>query len=127
MNKCSILLIHMNFTVTLISLIYGSISFTHNATCLIMPKQWFCDCEKHCKGTAKEVSRSTYQRHTRFRKPDFPDAGHSPPTAERETHTESGFAIGLHRTRARAQGSGVLPQVLYEYYESVYSAVMELL
>ena len=74
-----------------------------------MPKQWFCDCEKHCKGSAKEVSRSTYQRHAGFRKPDFPDAGHFPPTAERETHTESGF--GPHRTRARAQASEALSQV----------------
>ena len=34
-----------------------------------MPKQYFCDCEKHCKGHLKEVSCSTFQRHTSFRIP----------------------------------------------------------
>lgn len=39
-----------------------------------MTKQYFCDCEKRCKGRFKEVSRSTYQRHASFREPPIPAA-----------------------------------------------------
>ena len=86
-----------------------------------MPKQWFCDCEKHCKGAAKEVSRSTYQRHAKFRKPDFPDAGHgrrgplTTESTERESHIESGFGP----IRARAQTTRVLPQVFKNDYSKL--------
>lgn len=31
-------------------------------------KEYVCDCERHCKGHQKKVSRSTYQRHAPYRK-----------------------------------------------------------
>lgn len=37
-------------------------------------KHYFCNCEKYCKGHRKKVSRSSYQRHALFRKPEFTDA-----------------------------------------------------
>jgi hypothetical protein len=34
-------------------------------------KAYFCDCERHCKGYRKKVSRSTHQRHAPYRKLPF--------------------------------------------------------
>jgi hypothetical protein len=34
-------------------------------------KEYVCDCERHCKGHQKKVSRSTYQRHAPYRKIPF--------------------------------------------------------
>jgi hypothetical protein len=90
------------------------------------PKQWFCNCEKHCKGRTKEVSRSTYQRHAPFRKPAFLDgsgSGHCLPITQyfapaRPKRAEPGLPDS-HRTNntlraqaaqvATASGSASLP------------------
>ena len=73
-------------------------------------QKWFCDCEKHCKGRTKVVSRSTFQRHAQFRKPAFPNesgCGQSlpaPPHVASATATgEPGLSPQGTRESARAQ------------------------
>lgn len=80
------------------------------------PKQWFCNCEKHCKGRTKEVSRSTYQRHAQFRNPAFLDgsgSGRSPQAPNthyfvpaREKRPEPG--LGPHRDTASGSSNNRL-------------------
>lgn len=49
------------------SLSYHHTSY-HYTLLPTMPKEYFCDCLKRCKGRRKMVSRSTYIRHDAFRK-----------------------------------------------------------
>jgi hypothetical protein len=77
------------------------------STASMPPKQWFCNCEKHCKGRTKEVSRSTYQRHAPLRNPAFLDgsgSGRCPPITHyfapaRPKRAEPGLA-DPHRTNS---------------------------
>ena len=66
-----------------------------------MPKQYFCDCEKHCKGRLKEVSHSTFQRHTSFQ---IPLTSYGPLLNPDISFVSQQPASGPHRTHMRNAG-----------------------
>jgi hypothetical protein len=78
--------------------------------CNNMPKQYFCDCKKCCKGRLKEVSRSTYQRHASFQVPlvaAASDARDGPSINPGFSFTTQEPASGPQRTHRRANVSGM--------------------
>ncbi len=61
---------------------------------------YYCDCYKHCK-SLKEVNRSKYYRHKKFREGTVPQPQHSPPTSRFAVQSESPASGSTQRSGAQ--------------------------